>query len=123
MLLAFADESPLAHALAREMDCELAFIETHRFPDGEIKLRLPPALPPRVVVLLVQGDLVQGDSFTVPLLGRQVTGDRTLTKEIERLRKDPSVRALVVRIDSPGGDVGAAEAIARELDLVRKERW
>ena len=51
MLLAFADESPLAHALAREMDCELAFIETHRFPDGEIKLRLPPALPPRVVVL------------------------------------------------------------------------
>lgn len=78
--------------------------------------------PPRVVVLLVQGDLVQGDSFTVPLLGRQVTGDRTLTKELERLRKDPSVRALVVRIDSPGGDVGAAEAIARELDLVRAEK-
>ena len=44
-LLAFADESPLAHALAREMDCELAFVETHRFPDGEIRLRLPPALP------------------------------------------------------------------------------
>jgi len=43
MLLAFADERPLAHALAREMDCELAFIEAHRFPDGEIKLRLPPA--------------------------------------------------------------------------------
>jgi protease-4 len=78
--------------------------------------------PPRIAVLLVQGDIVQGDSFTVPLLGRQVTGDRTLTKEIERLRKDPSVRALVVRIDSPGGDVGAAEAIARELDLVRKEK-
>ena len=51
MLLAFADESTLAHALAREMGCELAFIETHRFPDGEIKLRLPPALPLRVVVL------------------------------------------------------------------------
>jgi protease-4 len=78
--------------------------------------------PPRIVVLLVQGDLVQGDSFTVPLLGRQVAGDRTLTKEIERLRKDPSVRAVVVRIDSPGGDVGAAESIARELDLVRDEK-
>jgi len=78
--------------------------------------------PPRVAVLLVQGDIVEGDSFTVPLLGRQVAGDRTLTKEIERLRKDPSVRALVVRIDSPGGDVRAAEAIARELDLVRGEK-
>lgn len=78
--------------------------------------------PPRIAVLLVQGDLVQGDSFTVPLVGRKVAGDRTLTKEIERLRKDPSVRAVVVRIDSPGGDVGAAEAIARELDLVRRDK-
>lgn len=78
--------------------------------------------PPRIAVLLVQGDLVQGDSFTVPLLGRTVAGDRTLTKEIERLRKDPSVRAVVVRIDSPGGDVGAAEAIARELDLTRRDK-
>lgn len=78
--------------------------------------------PPRIAVLLVQGDLVRGDSFTIPLLGRRVAGDRTLTKEIERLRKDPAVRAVVVRVDSPGGDVAAAEAIARELDLTRREK-
>ncbi len=78
--------------------------------------------PPRIAVLLVQGDLVQGDSFTVPILGRRVVGHRTLTAEIARLRKDPSVRALVVRIDSPGGDVYSADAIARELDLTRKEK-
>lgn len=78
--------------------------------------------PPRIAVLLIQGDLVRGDSFTLPIIGRTVAGDRTLTKEIERLRKDPSVRAVVVRIDSPGGDVGAAEAIARELDLTRKDK-
>ena len=76
--------------------------------------------PPRISVLLVQGDIVQGDSFTVPLLGRTVVGDRTITKQIEALRKDPSVQAVVVRIDSPGGDVWSADAIARELDLLRK---
>ncbi|MEX1365639.1 MAG: signal peptide peptidase SppA [Nannocystaceae bacterium] len=91
-------------------------------PSGSREHRRDFGPPPRVAVLLVQGDLVRGDSFTVPLLGRTVAGDRTLTAQIEQLRKDPSVRALVVRIDSPGGDVAAAEAIARELDLVRKDK-
>ena len=51
MLLAFADEHTLAHALAAELGCPLAFIAEHRFPDGETRLRLPPALPPEVTVL------------------------------------------------------------------------
>ena len=51
MLLAFDDERALASALAYELRCELAFVAEHRFPDGEIKLTLPPVLPERVVVL------------------------------------------------------------------------
>ncbi len=51
MLLAFAEERALATGLARELGCELAFVAEHRFPDGEIKLTLPPALPAHVVVL------------------------------------------------------------------------
>ncbi|MBX3607915.1 MAG: ribose-phosphate diphosphokinase [Piscinibacter sp.] len=51
MLLAFADEEALARALARELGMPLAWVAEHRFPDGEIKLTLPPALPGRVVVL------------------------------------------------------------------------
>jgi ribose-phosphate pyrophosphokinase len=51
MLLAFADEDALARALARELGVPLAFIAEHRFPDGEIKLTLPPALPAAVTVL------------------------------------------------------------------------
>lgn len=51
MLLAFDDERALANALAHELRCELAFVAEHRFPDGEIKLTLPPVLPERVVVL------------------------------------------------------------------------
>lgn len=51
MLLAFADESTLANALARELQAPLAFIAEHRFPDGETKLTLPPSLPAEVIVL------------------------------------------------------------------------
>jgi protease IV len=74
----------------------------------------------RIAVLVIEGDLVDGKSFTVPLINRRVAGSFTLTEEIEKLRKDQNVRAVVVRIDSPGGSVNAAEAVARELDLLRE---
>lgn len=51
MLLAFDDESDLAGRLARALGCDVHIIERHRFPDGETRLRLPPVLPARVVLL------------------------------------------------------------------------
>lgn len=51
MLLAFDDEAAFAGRLAKALDVPLALIERHRFPDGETRLRLPPCLPPAVVML------------------------------------------------------------------------
>ncbi len=51
VLLYFEDESDAALRLARAAGLTPLAIERHRFPDGELKLRLPPALPARVVVL------------------------------------------------------------------------
>ncbi len=50
-VLAFDDEGETAVALALALGVPLAPIERHRFPDGELKLRLPTVLPPGVVVL------------------------------------------------------------------------
>ena len=49
-ILAFADEADQASALARALDVPLAIIERHRFPDGELKLRLPQPLQGTVVL-------------------------------------------------------------------------
>lgn len=51
LLLAFDDEAPLARGLAQALGCPLALVDRHAFPDGETRLRLPPSLPPRVVLL------------------------------------------------------------------------
>ena len=51
MLLACSDEAVLAGRLADALGCPWALIDQHRFPDGETRLRLPPQLPPRVLVL------------------------------------------------------------------------
>ena len=51
LLLAFEDETRLAVPLAEALGVPLRWIERHRFPDGESKLRLPAELPARVAVL------------------------------------------------------------------------
>jgi ribose-phosphate pyrophosphokinase len=51
MLLAFDDEWEAACKLARECGRACERIERHRFPDGELKLRLPAVLPEQVVLL------------------------------------------------------------------------
>lgn len=50
VLLCFDDELGVARRAAEASALRLAVVERHRFPDGEWRLRLPPALPPRVVV-------------------------------------------------------------------------
>lgn len=51
LLLAFDDERHLAEPLAAALGWPLRWIERHRFPDGESKLRLPSGLPPRAALL------------------------------------------------------------------------
>jgi len=51
MLLYFEDEAAAAQRLAQAAALPMAPIECHRFPDGELKLRLPATLPARVVLL------------------------------------------------------------------------
>jgi ribose-phosphate pyrophosphokinase len=51
LVLHFGDEAALATRLAAALGCAAAAIDVHAFPDGETRLRLPPALPPRVVLL------------------------------------------------------------------------
>lgn len=50
-LLAFDDEAALAQALAEALGVPWSLVQRHHFPDGETRLRLPPNLPPNVVVL------------------------------------------------------------------------
>jgi ribose-phosphate pyrophosphokinase len=50
-LLCFDDEFAAAQRIAQAADIELALIERHRFPDGELKLRLPERLNGPVVLL------------------------------------------------------------------------
>ena len=56
VLLCFEDEQENAARIAQAAGHQLVRIDRHRFPDGEIKLRLPPTLPDHAVILRTLND-------------------------------------------------------------------
>ena len=69
----------------------------------------------KVAVIYATGDIVDGDAKD------NVAGNR-FAKIISDVRKDSSVYAVVLRVNSPGGSVLASEKIKAELDLLRESK-
>ena len=77
---------------------------------------------PRIAVVYAEGIINFGSSTPdVPTFSRLV-GSWTLTEAIRDARDDPSIEAIVLRIDSPGGAATAADIIWRELRLAREQK-
>jgi protease-4 len=74
---------------------------------------------PGIAVVYVEGDITDGASRSVPLLGQSLAGGETLIQAVAAARNDPRVGAIVLRIDSPGGSALASELIAREVFATR----
>jgi protease-4 len=70
---------------------------------------------PRIAVIYVDGDIIDGKSRTVPFLGTHMVGGETIADAIAQARNDPSIAAVVLRVDSPGGSALASEYMAREV--------
>jgi len=91
--------------------------------DADTYARVPRPLTERVsgariAVLYAVGTIASGrSSFDGP--GGNVLGSETFVEWVRKVRVDPSVRAIVVRIDSPGGSAIASEVMWRELMLAR----
>ncbi|HEU4535745.1 MAG TPA: signal peptide peptidase SppA, partial [Polyangiaceae bacterium] len=78
--------------------------------------RAPPALGPRgrVAVVYLEGDMVDGRSRIVPVVGSKFAGSYTIVEALKAAREDPLTRAVVLRVETPGGSATAAELIWRE---------
>jgi len=76
---------------------------------------------PRIGVIYATGTINAGRSGYDPLSGA-VIGSDTLIDSIRQARRDSSLRAIVIRIDSPGGSATASDAIWRELMIARRDR-
>ena len=79
-------------------------------------------VPSKIQVIRVEGDIARGDVPRDPFGAVSVASSDRITRQIRRAADDPRVAAIVVRIDSPGGDGTASDLIWRELVRARQEK-
>jgi protease-4 len=69
-----------------------------------------------VAIVYAEGDIVDGQG------GSDVIGGDALATELRRIRGDGAIRAVVLRVNSPGGSAVASETIQRELALMKQDK-
>lgn len=70
----------------------------------------------RIAVVYAEGEIVDGGG------GNGQIGGSSLSLRLRELRLDPAVKAVVLRVNSPGGSATASDLIQREVILTRKAK-
>ena len=72
--------------------------------------------PNKVAIIYADGQIIDGVG------GEGVIGGATTADQIRRAREDKNVKAVVLRVNSPGGSALASEVMWRELQLLKNEK-
>ncbi|MGB9874106.1 MAG: signal peptide peptidase SppA [Hydrogenobacter sp.] len=79
-----------------------------------------------LVGIVMVGSLIArlpvGDRIAVIKVDGVIVDPEPLIKKIEKAKEDKSVKALVLRVDSPGGSVGASQEIYRALERFKESK-
>ena len=89
---------------------------------GKISLRsLGLNKGPRIAVIYAVGVITSGESSFDPTTGQSIGSD-TIVEHLRKVRADDSIKAVVLRVDSPGGSAIASDIIWREVVLTREKK-
>ena len=68
----------------------------------------------KIAVIFAQGAINSGEG------DNENIGSETTSKAIRKARKDKKIKAIVLRVNSPGGSALASETILREMELAKE---
>lgn len=75
-----------------------------------------------VLAILQKGTITLGDKVAIIRVEGIILDSRKVIEEIERYSKDSSVKAVVLRVDSPGGGVAASQEIYKEIIKLKEKK-
>ncbi|GAB3217324.1 signal peptide peptidase SppA [Algoriphagus aestuariicola] len=113
--LAYEDE---VHSKLRE---KLGLIEDDEIPTinatdlGSLAKSTNITSKNRIAVIIAEGDIVGGD------VDGALSSDK-FAREIRKARKDDNIKAIVLRVNSPGGSIVASDVIWREMTEAKKAK-
>jgi len=68
----------------------------------------------KIAIIYAQGEIASGEGDV------DVIGEGSMRRSLQEARKDKNVKAIVLRINSPGGNALTSELIWREIELTKK---
>lgn len=75
----------------------------------------------KIAVIYASGMIMDGES-TASLFGGEILGGDTIVRAIRQAQKDDTVKAIVLRVDSPGGSAMASDMIWRAIQECREDK-
>lgn len=70
----------------------------------------------KIAIIYAQGEIASGEGDA------DVIGEGSMRRALQDARKDKNVKAIVLRVNSPGGNALTSELIWREVELTKKEK-
>ena len=100
--------------------CTLAGVESEEklklIPFADYALaKVSPVLKPNVAIIYADGEIVDAEDYM------NIDGDR-FVREINKAANDNSIKAVVLRVNSPGGSVSASVKIRTALDSLQAKK-
>ncbi len=80
------------------------------------KGRIKSSASDKIAVLYAQGNIMYGEG------DQSYIGQGKMIEALKKIRKDRKIKAVVLRVNSPGGSALASDLIWRELELTKKEK-
>jgi len=68
----------------------------------------------KIAVIFAEGDIMYADGE------KGIVGHGAINRSLQKARKDDKIKAIVLRVNSPGGSALASELIWREIELTKK---
>jgi protease-4 len=70
----------------------------------------------KIAIIYAQGEIAGGEGDV------NVIGEEAMRTSLQEARKDEKVKAIVIRVDSPGGSALTSELIWREIEITKKSK-
>jgi protease-4 len=108
-------EAELKQRAGIEADKKIDFV---KYPVYRRSVSTYKASKNEVAVVVAEGTILPGKSEG----GDNIIGSESFIKDMKRAREDEEVKAVVVRINSPGGSFQASDAMWREIRLTAESK-
>lgn len=92
---------------------EYAFLKMSNYVKSNKMQQVLQQKEDKIAVIYGEGDIVSGEAEDTKI------ASETMAKAIEKAREDENIKAIVLRVNSPGGSALASEVIWRELVLTK----